>query len=344
MSTALSRTVGRAYWLLLGVIVFASCAPEESALIRAEPRERAFHFRYEVVLRDLPESFEGGYLWLPVPANTEDQTIRNIAVHSPLSYERVRDSRHGNEAIRFDLQPGVTSVQAVLEFSVVRQERIRRPGELPRHATPPPEEELALWLSPDRRVPIDGWVRERADETVAGKHTNLEKARAIYDHAVLELRYDKSGSGWGNGDIFWACDAKRGNCTDFHALFIGFTRAVGIPARFEIGFAVPSDRPAGEISGYHCWAQFFLEGQGWIPVDASEAHKHQEKRDYFFGAHDENRVLFTVGRDLELPGMQGEPLNFFIYPYAEVDGTRHAAVEAKFHYRDLQPPASGASP
>jgi hypothetical protein len=38
--------------------------------------------------------------------------------------------------------------------------------------------------------------------------------------------------------------------------------------------------------------------------------------------------------------MQGEPLNFFIYPYAEVDGSSHDAVDHNFRYRDLQPPGS----
>ena len=33
----------------------------------------------------------------------------------------------------------------------------------------------------------------------------------------------------------------------------------------------------------------------WVPVDISEAWKHQEKHDYFFGAHDVNRMQFTQG-------------------------------------------------
>jgi hypothetical protein len=90
----------------------------------------------------------------------------------------------------------------------------------------------------------------------------------------------------------------------------------------------------GSISGYHCWAEFFVEPYRWIPVDASEAWKHPEKRDYFFGAYDENRVQFTVGRDIRHePRQQGDPLNYFIYPYAEVDGKPYA-VESKFSFRD----------
>jgi hypothetical protein len=42
-----------------------------------------------------------------------------------------------------------------------------------------------------------------------------------------------------------------------------------------------------------------------VPVDISEAWKHQEKHDYFFGAHDVNRVQFTQGRDLRLAPAPG---------------------------------------
>jgi len=57
-----------------------------------------------------------------------------------------------------------------------------------------------------------------------GSKTPLAKARAIYNYVIATMRYDKSGTGWGNGDAIWACTAKRGNCTDFHSLFIGMMR------------------------------------------------------------------------------------------------------------------------
>jgi len=158
------------------------------------------------------------------------------------------------------------------------------------------------------------------------------------------MSYDKSGTGWGNGDIYWACDAKRGNCTDFHALFIGLNRAVGIPAKFAIGFPLPPERGQGEIGGYHCWAEFYLKGYGWVPIDASEAWKNPDKRGYFFGAHDENRVQFTIGRDIVLaPRQVGDPLNFFIYPYVEVDGQPFQKVERSFRYQDRTSVDSGGS-
>ena len=195
------------------------------------------------------------------------------------------------------------------------------------------------WLAPDSLVPLDDVIRGRAEEVIAGKTTVVEKAQAIYDYTVDNLTYDDTGTGWGRGDIYYACDTKRGNCTDFHAVFIGFARAVGIPAKFEIGFSVPAERGEGEIAGYHCWAEFYVPGFGWVPVDTSEANLHPERRDYFFGALDENRVQFTVGRDLQLnPHQAGGPLNFFIYPYVEIDGKKAEDIEMHFYFKDLDSP------
>jgi transglutaminase-like putative cysteine protease len=47
----------------------------------------------------------------------------------------------------------------------------------------------------------------------------------------------------------WACDSKRGNCTDFHSVLIGMMRSSGIPARFEIGFPLPENKNEGDIPG-----------------------------------------------------------------------------------------------
>ena len=298
---------------------------------------RTFEFHYRATVPEVPESARTAYLWIPYPPDNEDQTIRDLRVVGSLASEVVTEPEYGNRAIRFELPPGTSGEEVGLSFQVTRLERVRRPGQvnaasLHSSAEDSPEQ----WLGPDRRVPLDDHISALARQTVEGHDTRLRKARAIYDHVVTNLKYEKTGTGWGQGDIYWACDAKYGNCTDFHSVFIGFARSEGIPARFEMGFPIPPDRGEGEVAGYHCWAQFYMDGDGWIPLDASEANKHPEKREYFWGAHDENRVLFTLGRDLTFPGMQADPLNFFIYPYVEVDGEPADGVERRFTYRDVE--------
>jgi transglutaminase-like putative cysteine protease len=192
------------------------------------------------------------------------------------------------------------------------------------------------FLSPDRLIPIDGKIAEEAKRVVRDDMLPLEKVRAIYDHVAGTLKYDKSGVGWGLGDALYACDARAGNCTDFHSLFIGMARASGIPARFVIGFPVPEGVTAGDIPGYHCWAEFYIDGRGWLPVDASEASKRPEKWDDLFGGLDPHRVQFTVGRDIRIPSIeQAEPLNYFIYPYVLIDGQPHDEVQRRVRFSEV---------
>ena len=188
----------------------------------------------------------------------------------------------------------------------------------------------------DKLVPTTGLPAELAVKQVADvKGGDYEKGRAIYQYVLANMSYDKTGTGWGHGDTLYACSAKHGNCTDFHSLFISMARSQRIPARFEIGFPIPSDKHSGDIAGYHCWADFHTQEHGWVPVDISEAWKHPEQREFFFGHWDDNRVQFSVGRDITLsPKQDGEPLNYFVYPYVEVDHKEYSNVSTHFSFAD----------
>lgn len=299
---------------------------------------RNFEFTYLSRIPALPVDSSLLRIWIPLPQSDRFQTIADLKVETRFAYARHRDPEYGNEYLYLEVPSAkaAESREVRLSFQVARHEhRMVLDGHVVNAqlaAVAPPN--VQRFLQPDRRVPLQGIIAELSTQQTRGIQDPLAKARAIYNFVIATMRYDKSGAGWGNGDAIWACTAKRGNCTDFHSLFIGMTRAAGIPARFEIGFPLPADQHDGAIPGYHCWAQFYVEPYGWIPVDASEAWKHPDKKDYFFGSHDDNRLQFTVGRDIRLdPPQQGGPLNYFIYPYAELDG-KLFALESEFSFRD----------
>jgi hypothetical protein len=76
-----------------------------------------------------------------------------------------------------------------------------------------------------------------------------------------------------------------------------------------------------------------------VAVDISEANKDPKMKDYYFGNLTEDRVVFSSGRDITLaPKQDGEPRNFFIYPYVEVDGKEYPAdkVQKQFLYKDVE--------
>jgi transglutaminase-like putative cysteine protease len=306
----------------------------------ATPRERSFQFEYSATIKDIPVGAHKVDLWIPIPHDNQFQRITDLKVESPYPYQ-THSAQYGNRVVHISVSnPQQSSFTVTMRFNAVRKEHLQQRLQQDVYSAPKEDRdpEMARWLQPDRLVPIDGKVKQWALEVVAAADakTDLEKIRAIYNHVVSTVKYDKSGQGWGRGDIYYACDARRGNCTDFHAIVIGYARALGIPARFAIGFPLPADRGTGQISGYHCWAEAYVKGIGWVPIDASEASKNPAKREYFFGAHDENRVEFSIGRDLILnPRQHGEPLNYFIYPYAEVEGKPFAPIDKSFTYRDL---------
>jgi transglutaminase-like putative cysteine protease len=330
---------------LCSAILAISTVSAALSAVADAPRTREFDLTYSARIGELPQDAHRVDVWLPYPVSDQHQDVQVTEVRSPYPYEVAKDSKYGNSILHLAVtDPQVRDFTVEMKVHVKRREYLHNGfAAVPARAKQPRPAEVAMWLKPDRLVPLDARVRKLAAEVTRGKKTDLEKSRAIYDYVVDNMAYDKSGTGWGNGDIYWACDAKRGNCTDFHALFIGLNRAVGIPAKFAIGFPIPPDRGEGEIGGYHCWSEFYLSGYGWVPVDASEARKHPDKRAYFFGAHDENRVQFTIGRDITLsPHQAGQPLNYFVYPYVEVNGQPFQEIAKTFRYKDQGAQASAA--
>ena len=316
----------------LAVIGTAFSAPSETSV-----PTRKFRFTYLVSIPALATETKSSRIWIPLPQSDQYQAIRDLKIEAPFTFAQHRDPEYGNEYLYLQVPASQASQPADVRvsFEATRYEhRVSLDGRSPVPTSRSTTPDLQRFLQPDRLVPLQGTIAELSAQQTQGLQDPLAKARAIYNYVVATMRYDKSGTGWGNGDAIWACTAKRGNCTDFHSLFIGMMRAAGIPARFEIGFPLPTDVHDGAVPGYHCWAEFYVEPYGWIPVDASEAWKHPDKKDYFFGAHDDNRVQFTRGRDIRLdPPQQGQPLNYFIYPYAELDG-KPFGLMSKFTFQD----------
>ena len=309
---------------------------------------RAFEFVYQVAVD--PASDGTVKLWIPVAradAN-QDVVLRSVsgADSSDVKSQIQRDSEYGNSVLYAEIRKAAAPVTLTLTYDVTRREYSRGGlNHLMRYNRDddPAPSDVARFLAPDRLVPINERFRKLAADVTRGQTGDVDRAYAIYNYVFHTLRYDKTGEGWGRGDAMWACDSKHGNCTDFHSLFIALMRAAKIPARFEIGFPLPESKSEGEIPGYHCWAEFYVSGAGWVPVDISEAWQDPAKHDFFFGSLDANRVQFTIGRDLILnPPQSGPPVNYFVYPYAEVDGQPYDHIRKKFWFREISP--AGVAP
>ena len=323
--------------LFLGSLLAAQSAPDQ----KFSPPSRTFQFTYSFTVKDIPSDAKRVRVWVPVPQTNQHQTVKILTVKAPSKTRMTEDSEYGNRIMYAEIAGSpLGKAEFTLEYQVTRREysrgdyaQLKRADQV---ASVVPASMNRL-VSPDSLIPTDGKIKELAVEVTGSQTGSVAKAKAAYDYLFTNMRYDKTGSGWGRGDAVWACDAKRGNCTDFHSPFIGMLRSDGIPARFDIGFPLPENKDKGEIAGYHCWAEFYASKTGWVPVDISEAWKAKEKENYFFGSVDANRVQFSTGRDITLsPKQDGPPLNYFVYPYVEVDGKPYDKLDKQFSFEEVK--------
>jgi transglutaminase-like putative cysteine protease len=302
-----------------------------SPLGAAEPKSRTFKFTYEGTVTGLAPG-QQARIWVPVPPSNDDQEILRIVKRVGANVGMHTESEFGNKVFHFASKADADgNIPFTFVYTVERREVL---GETDKSLT----NGLDRFLKPDPLAPPDG----KHLELIAGKKLptdSMAKARQLYELVNNLMHYAKQGADWGRGDVNWVCDSRFGNCTDFHSLFNALARSQKIPAKFEIGFGIPTKRGMGDVPGYHCWAKFKPEGKGWVPVDISEANKNPKLSDYFFGNLTEDRVTFSTGRGLILsPKQDGPPLNFFVYPYVEVDGKPYPAdkVKRRFAYEDVK--------
>ncbi len=284
-----------------------------------------FIFTYEVQLPGISSAAE---IWLPIAQTDPYQSIELLSLNAPEPYRLLQDKKYGNTILYLALQPHHSHQKITIKYQVHRQEKspYQQAGV-----------DLNKYLEANTLLPINDRFRKLAEEIIAEKQANspLEQARALYDYVIDNVRYAKQGK-YGTGDATYACDAKSGNCTEFHSLFISLARSAGIPARFAVGAAIPSSRNEGGVDGYHCWAEFYADNKWW-PVDISEANKYSALATYYFGHHPANRIEFSRGRDIAPDPMpRSGPINFLAYPVLEVDGQPDLATTL-FSFKRITP-------
>lgn len=300
-------------------------------------KKRTFLFTYAGAVKELKPGQDVN-VWLPVAASTPEQEASIVSQELPGKATVGKDKEYGNAMLHFHAKANEAGqVPFKVVYKVTRHEvktdAVANVTVKPRES----EELITRFLKPDAKVPTSGKpLNLIKGRTLPGDQ--FASAKILYDMVNGHMTYSKQGTGWGQGDAEWACDSKFGNCSDFHSLFIALARGNNIPSKFEMGFPLPAKHGSGPIPGYHCWAWFMPMGKGWVPVDISEANQHPELREYYFGNLTENRVVFSRGRDIVLdPPQKGSKLNFFVYPYAEVEGAAYPAdkVARSFSFEDI---------
>jgi transglutaminase-like putative cysteine protease len=338
LSAALLAAAGAA-----GIVTATTTDPDKPSARAGSTRFegfRTFTFAYEVVYGQIPRNRGSFDFWIPLPANDANQKIRDLVIQSPFAGKMSQEPVHGNGIYWVSTGPrGGVPLNLIMRFTADRG-AVSFPDLSGKPAVPKDSpKNLDLYLKPDPLAPLDAETKALAAQVTRGKTAPAEKARAIYDHVVANIRYDKSGEGWGTGDPKRTLASKRGNSLDLVSIFLALARASGIPCRIVSGFKIPTSGKEGFITEYHSWLEFHLPGFGWVPADPAEGARNPSQRSAYFGGIDADRIQFSVGREITLePRQNGDPIGFWLYPYAEADGLPLGGASYRFKWSEPPPP------
>jgi transglutaminase-like putative cysteine protease len=312
--------------LLLGGVAVAASALLGSPVASGEDAAatRTFKFTYTGTIPAPAAGSKKLEAWLPLPREDELQKVTDLKVDTGAVAHTVEtDAEFGNRMVHLVVDNPTADV-AITWSATIERSVDRGQGAATAHPR---------FLQPDKSIPLTG-TAESIVKDLQVKDTAkpmTDRAKKIYDYVLTTTIYSKEGTGWGQADFERACKECKGNCTDFHAKFMGIARAAGIPSRFTMGYSIPAAEPKGAVKGYHCWAHY-QDGDKWVPVDISEAQKIKAKNEkekqpedpkvqWFFHNLDADRMSMTIGRDLTLtPRQQGPTLGQLVWQYVEVDG------------------------
>ncbi len=123
----------------------------------------------------------------------------------------------------------------------------------------------------DAHVPED--VASAALEITAGKETDEEKAKALYQWVGTRVKYDWEKVRLYEEKRIWkeqtpedTFTTRTGVCIDYSRLYASMARTVGLDVKVVTGLG--SDGRGG--TGSHAWNEVYLaEKQTWVPLDST---------------------------------------------------------------------------
>ncbi len=114
---------------------------------------------------------------------------------------------------------------------------------------------------------------------------NIENCvKAVQKYLAQNMVYSLNPGTVKNGTDFaedFLLNKKKGYCVHFATAGTLILRALGVPARYVEGYLVPSSsvKKTQELTDYdaHAWAEVFIEGFGWYPVEFTNIAAPEEE-------------------------------------------------------------------
>jgi transglutaminase-like putative cysteine protease len=239
------------------------------------------------------------YLWLPRPVNSSSQ--RNLQVLSRTMEPFIENYRGTSlfqiKDLQSDANAGITLSYLVEVYAVETDIRSNSVTSVPSQPSPV----KAAYTTANSRLPSDDPRIKELTASLVGREQNpYIRARRIYEYLL-----NQGGIQWPPEEalppegLLEALEEKKADPYTAALLFCTMARSAGIPAIPVSGVLLDRSRTLSR----HYWAEFWIDGFGWIPVDIALGAGavppsfilRADRANYYFGNLDNQRITFSRG-------------------------------------------------
>jgi transglutaminase-like putative cysteine protease len=241
------------------------------------------------------------YLWIPKPVNSPSQ--RNVSLISR-SIEPFMENHRGVSLYKLDNLGAGThqSINLSYRVEVYAVGSEIKPLSIKQEAT----ELSANYTKSTNLIPSNNQQIRTVVNTIIGREQNpYLKAKAIYDWIINNMQISDSSTSAGLIDAF---EQKRCDTYSAALLYTTMTRAAGVPCIPVAGVLINQNGQTFR----HYWAEFWIDGFGWLPVDPAmgagavqisdnansrfdDAVTARDFANFYFGNADNQRIAFSRG-------------------------------------------------
>jgi transglutaminase-like putative cysteine protease len=242
-----------------------------------------------------PDELDTVDFFLAVPVSRYHQTILDKPHFSPPPRTLVAD-RWGQQIAHFrqqNVKPGTFLQPRIAVDAVLHKTRFWILPEQVKPLSSIPRDIRRAYLQDGSKYRLkDPIIIKAAREAVGDEKRPYWMARKIYHYVRDKLDYKLTAPGWDSAPLL--LERGTGSCSEYSFVFIALCRANRIPARY-VGGVVTRGDDAFVDNVFHRWAEIYLPGIGWIPVDPDRGDKKTPRGIALgFGNLDNTMLVTTV--------------------------------------------------
>jgi len=252
-------------------------------------------------------------LWVPLPVEYGPQQNVTIMALQPEQYLRSTTGTGADIGLAYfeipllEVRDPFVNVSARFRFTEYTQRFTIDPATVQPYDTSAPE--YMKYTAPSTNIALTPEMKKKALEIVGNETNPYLQAQKIYRYISDTLPYSHAPhmqlEATGKPRSVYVLETGIGDCGAQSQYFAALCRSIGIPARVPSGYQMIL-QPAGT----HVWAEYYVEGYGWIPADVTVAEgadwsytatalERQQYRDFFSRNLDPYR--YVIQKDVDVP-------------------------------------------